>query len=146
MFSPKHNLKSDLEGQWSQSDRIFFGFGACHILVGVFLEETTLKGFYGEWITPTEGHRGTHMYVTNGIIAFDFHGYSFREKLLAKYWRGHQHRDSNWNATIDKIEFSLLDTHELNKRHHRGPNQYFADPIPRARKFINSVRIPAQII
>ena len=143
MFRPRQNLKNDHEKRWFQSDRVFFGFGACHILAGVFLDDPPIDGFYGEWIIPSEGFCGTHMYVTNGYLAFDFHGYSVREKLLSKYWRGYQRLYPDWSAKIAKIDFPLLDTTELNKRKHLGPEQYFKDPRPRAKQFIKRIKLPA---
>ncbi|KIC48708.1 hypothetical protein [Tateyamaria sp. ANG-S1] len=146
MFRPKRNLKSHPEKRWQQRDRVFFGFGACHILAGVFLEEMSVEGFYGEWIEPGDGFRGTHVYATNGVLAFDFHGYSYRDNLLSRYWKWHQEQFYGWTATVIAVDFCLLDTSELNKRQHRGPDQYFGDPIPRARKFINSHRMPCERI
>jgi len=146
MFRPKRNLKNYPEKRWLQRDRVFFGFGACHILAGVFLENPPLEGFYGEWIIPSEGFSGTHMYVTNGKLAFDFHGYSFRKNLLSKYWCGYRQRHPGWSAEVAKIDFPLLDTMELNKRKHLGPDQYFKDPRPRAKRFIDRAKLPTELV
>lgn len=140
MFKPKEHFKWDPEKQWALPDRIFFGFGACHILAGVFLEKA--EGWYGEWITPCEGLSGTHIYATNGLFTFDFHGYSMRERFLARYWRGQRNSQSGWDGVIERVDFSLLDTSELNRRQHRGPEQYLDNPIPRARKFIAAKKKP----
>ncbi|MFM8990442.1 MAG: hypothetical protein ACKOUS_12560 [Alphaproteobacteria bacterium] len=83
MAHPRHQVPC--ERRWKQPDRIFFGFGACHILAGVFLAETDLEGFHGEWIVSAEGFAGNHMYATNGRIAFDFHGYVLLARLLSRY-------------------------------------------------------------
>ena len=91
------------------------------------------------------GHTGSHIYATNGLIFFDFHGYVVREKLLARYWAGYQVRYPGWDAKIAKIDFPLLDTQELNARKHLGPDQYFDDPIPRARSFIASKQCPVEL-
>ncbi|MEL6682706.1 MAG: hypothetical protein AAFQ09_08670 [Pseudomonadota bacterium] len=145
MFRPRHNVKGDPEKRWQQRDRVFFGFGACHILAGVFLEDPPREGFYGEWIVPSDGFCGTHIYVTDGQLAFDFHGYSLRANLLAKYWRGHQRLFPVWSADIHKTDFPLLDTKALNKRNHLGPEQFFDDPRPRAKKFIAQAKLPHQL-
>ena len=146
MFTPKRNLKSDPEKRWQQSDRIFFGFGACHILTGVFLADPKFSDFYGEWIVPEEGFSGTHMYATNGMYAFDYHGFWCREKLLARYWAGFRKRYPGWDAQIERISFPLLNTKELNARKHLGPDQYFGDPILRAKRFISSKRTPPVLL
>lgn len=145
MYWPKPGIKQHPEKRWNRPDRIFFGFGACHILAGVFLEDTSLDGFYGEWIVPIEGNNGQHMYATNGTVAFDYHGYSLRERLLSHYWRGWRGRYPGWDATISRLDFPLLDTAELNKREHRGPDQFFGDPVARARNFISSIRQPPEL-
>lgn len=146
MFRPKINFKNDPKKQWAQTDRIFFGFGACHILAGVFLEMNPDYEFYGEWIIPHEGFRGHHMYATNGVVAFDFHGYSWRKDLLDRYWKSHEDIYPNWNADIKKIDFHLLNTEELNARNHRGPDQYFDNSRKRAEKFITNKRIPTRYL
>ena len=105
-----------------------------------------MGGFYGEWIVPNEGFTGNHMFVTNGQVSFDFHGYSLRESLLARYWRGYQTRYPEWDAKIVEIDFPLLDTQELNARKHLGPDQYFGDPVTRARQFIASKRCPGELL
>ncbi|WP_202981917.1 hypothetical protein [Roseobacter cerasinus] len=142
MFRPRHNLKNDPEKRWRQSDRVFFGFGACHILAGVFLETPPLDGFYAEWIVPSEDFGGTHIYVTNGVLAFDFRGYSLRQNLLQRHFRHHQDLYPGWSAVVEEIDFPLLDTTEVNKRKHLGPDQYFDDPRPRARAFIAAIPVP----
>lgn len=138
-------MKKHPERRWKQTDHIFFGFGACHILAGVFLEQPPFDGFYGERIVPTNGFSGSHMYDSNDLISFDFHGYAVREKMLDRYWKGHRARYSRWNAEIVKINFPLLDTIELNVRKHLGPDQYFCDRIPRARIFIASKKRPSEL-
>ena len=60
------------------------------------------------------------MYVTNGLITFDYHGYVLGEKLLSRYWKGHQDCYCGWQANIEKLDFPLLDTTALNKRKHLG--------------------------
>ena len=146
LFQPRDNPKNDPEKRWRQPDRVFFGFGACHILAGVFLEDPPLAGFYGEWIVPSDGFRGTHMFVTDGHLAFDYHGYSLRKNLLSKFWRGHKKLYPGWDADVRLIDFPLLDTNELNKRKHLGPDQYFGDPRPRARQFIARAEISAKLV
>lgn len=80
MYVLKHGIKRNPEKRWALPDRIFFGHGACAILAGTFLEHPPLEGFYGERIIPAENFSGNHIYVTNGMIAFDYHGYCARER------------------------------------------------------------------
>jgi hypothetical protein len=139
MYWPEPGIKRDAQRRWNLPDRIFFGHGACHILDGVFLEIQPLPGFYAERIVPNEGFLGNHIYVTNGSIAFDFHGYSARERLLRHHRLGWSNRYQGWTAEIERLDFSLLDTAALNARKMLGPDQYFRDPAARAERFIARV-------
>ncbi|HEY8942605.1 MAG TPA: hypothetical protein VIM73_00030, partial [Polyangiaceae bacterium] len=107
-----------------------------HILAGVFLDQPPLPGFYAERVIPADGLLGFHVYLTNGVIAFDYHGYSIRDRLLEHYRRVWTSQYAGWLSAIERVDFDLLSTAELNKRQMRGPDQYLHDPIPRARRFI----------
>jgi len=135
----KHGIKKDPVRRWALPDRIFFGYGACHILAGVFLRQPPLPGFYAERIIPAEGFSGGHAYVTNGIIAFDFHGYSSRENLLAHHCKGWAGRSPGWHCSLERVDFDLLDTAALNQRKMLGPDQYLQDVRPRAQNFIDRI-------
>lgn len=137
MYVLKHGIKKNPEKRWALPDRIFFGYGACHILAGVFLQRPPLEGFHAERIIPNEGFAGGHMYVTNGIIAFDYHGYSGREQLLEHHRKGWASHNLGWGCAIEGVDFDPLSTAELNQRKMLGPDQYLHDPIPRARNFID---------
>jgi len=139
MYWPKPGIKKDPQRRWNLPDRIFFGHGACHILAGVFLRIQPRTDFYAERIIPVEGFSGNHVYVTNGSIAFDFHGYSARERLLRHHRTGWSNRTPGWDAELAKVDFSLLDTAALNARKMLGPDQYFRDPVARAACFIARV-------
>lgn len=78
MYSLKPGVKEDPVRYWALPDRIFFGFGACHILTGVYLQRYSDAEWAGLWIKPMEGFRGNHVIATNGDIAFDFHGCPWR--------------------------------------------------------------------
>lgn len=139
MYWLKPGIKNNPERRWRLPDRIFFGHGACHILAGVFLDMKPLPGFHAEKITPHEDFAGNHVYVTDSVVAFDYHGYSLRERLLAHHRRGWSTRYPGWGAVVERVDFSLLDTSELNRRKMLGPDQYFGDPVLRARGFIGRV-------
>ena len=136
MYVFNQGIKSDPHRQWLLPDRIFFGYGACHILAGVFLDQPPLSGFYAERVIPAEGFLGSHVYVTNGVIAFDYHGYSGRDRLLEHHKRVCSSQFDGWLHTIERVDFKLLSTADLNKRQMRGPDQYLRDTIPRARRFL----------
>jgi hypothetical protein len=139
MYVLKHGIKKNPEKRWALPDRIFFGYGACHILAGAFLDQPPLEGFYGERIIPTEGFWGNHIYATNGVIAFDYHGYSGRERLLKHHRKGWASQNAGWDCIVEKVDFDLLDTIELNQRKMLGPDQYLLHATPRAYRFIQRI-------
>ncbi len=132
----KPGIKQDHVRRWALPDRIFFGHGACHILAGAYLSEPPLPGFHAERIIPRDDVPGGHMYATDGLIAFDYHGYSLRERLLAHHRRSWRQRYPDWECDIERVDFPILDTAELNRRKMLGPDQYLHDAMPRAKAFI----------
>ena len=139
MYILKRGIKKDPVRRWALPDRIFFGYGACHILAGVYLRNPPFGGFYAERIIPAEGFAGGHAWVTDGTVAFDYHGYSSRANLLAHHSRGWSERSPGWHCDLEIVDFDLLDTVELNKRKMLGPDQYLHDAGLRARKFIDRI-------
>ena len=83
MFIPEQGTKQDPVRRWSLSDLAFFGHGACHILAYEFLERFPRSGFNAVWIKPAEGYRVNHVFVTNGVIAFDYRGYLSESRLIS---------------------------------------------------------------
>ncbi|MDE1996466.1 MAG: hypothetical protein KGI75_28465 [Rhizobiaceae bacterium] len=143
MYRLKPGIKKDPVRRWALPDRVFFGNGACALLAGVFLREAPLPGFYAERIIPGEGFAGNHIYVTDGVVAFDYHGYSSRNRLLLHHTTGWANRYSEgWNCVLERVRFDLLDTADLNNNKMLGPDQYLHDPIPRAQRFIDRIDHP----
>jgi hypothetical protein len=141
MYRLKPGIKTDPVRRWALPDRVFFGNGACHILAGVFLRCPPLPGFWGERIIPADGFAGAHVYVTDGALAFDFHGYSSRERLIDHHCSGWAKRyPPGWSAALERVDFDLLSTTDLNARKMLGPDQYGGDPIARARGYLDRVR------
>ena len=137
MYRLKPGVKTDPQRRWHLPDRIFFGYGACHILAGVFLKEAPLAGFHAERIIPAEGFAGNHVFVTDGVMAFDFRGYSCRDSLMRHHIAGWTRLSRpGWRCSLEIVAFDLLHTPALNARRMLGPDQYFRDPQPRAHAFL----------
>lgn len=139
MYVLKPGIKKDPQRRWALPDRIFFGHGACAILAGAYLKRSPLGGFHAERIIPAEGFSGNHIYMTDGVLAFDYHGYSGRDRLLAHHRRSWSGRHVGWGCTIVPVEFDLLDTADLNGNRMLGPDQYLHDPVARAYRFIEGI-------
>ena len=141
MYRLKPGIKQDPERRWALPDRIFFGFGACHILAGTFLADPPLPGFHAERIIPADGRAGNHIYVTNGHVAFDFHGYSLRGNLVRHHTNAWSKEcGPGWRCRLERVQFDLLSTPDLNARKMLGPDQYHGDPVARARAFMGRFR------
>ena len=140
MYHLKPGVKRDPVRRWALPDRIFFGYGACAILAGVFLRAPPHAGFHAERIIPVEGFSGNHIFVTDGVVAFDYHGYSIRNRLLLHFtaaWA--DHCGEGWACRLERVDFDLLDTQDLNSNKMLGPEQYLHDPIERARQFLGRI-------
>ena len=140
MYRMKPGVKKDPVRRWALPDRVFFGNGACHILAGVYLREPPLPGFCAERIIPGDGFAGNHIFVTDGAVAFDYHGYTLRTRLLQYYtnsWSG-EYADG-WTCRLERVDFDLLSTAELNARKMLGPDQYLHDPVPRAQAYLQKI-------
>ncbi len=140
MYVLRPGTKRDPVKRWALPDRIFFGHGACHILAGTYLDDPPLDGFHAERIIPVDDLPGNHVYVTDGRIAFDYHGYTVRVRLLDHHRRCWSVRFPGWACVVERVDFALLDTAELNARKMLGPDQYLGDPVSRARHFLARVR------
>jgi hypothetical protein len=138
VYTLKPGIKKDPVRRWALPDRIFFGNGACAILAGLYLREAPLPGFYAERIIPGDGFAGNHIFVTDGVIAFDHHGYSLRKRLLTYHTSGWANRSQEgWNCRLERVNFDLLDTRDLNNNKMLGPDQYLYDPIARAKRYLD---------
>lgn len=138
MYRLKPGIKQNPERRWQLPDRVFFGHGACHILAGIYLDAAPLAGLHAERIIPGDGYAGNHIFVTDGVIAFDFRGYSCRTNLLLHHTSGWSRVSGpGWHCKLEAVDFDLLETKDLNAREMLGPDQYFKDPRPRARLFLD---------
>lgn len=139
MYKPKHGGKKDPVRQWSLPDRIFFACGACHILAHAFLERFPEAGFRPIWIRPLSGFTGNHVLVTNGDLAFDYHGYSRYAQLLEHYARRARHHFPGWDGTLVPVTVSLVVHAEARTigMALREPGQFLHDALPRARQYLD---------
>jgi hypothetical protein len=76
-------MKHDPVRRWHRPDRHFFANGACQVLAFAFLERYPDLGFRARWIKPAAGFSGNHIHATDGINAFDYHGLTTEQRLLA---------------------------------------------------------------
>ncbi len=127
--------KKDQALSWKRGDRSFFASGACHILTHVFLQDPGAGKYRPYVIQPRDGLRGSHIYAATDDTVFDYNGFSQKERFLEHYFCKIKRFFPGWDATI--IELSDFMTPAFfSKFNYRAPHQYFADPLPRAKTFI----------
>jgi hypothetical protein len=141
MFFPKINVKDDPFRRWHRPDRHFFANGACHVLAFAFLQHYPDFGFHARWIKPAAGLTGNHIYVTDGINAFDYHGLTTEQRLLAFGFERARRFFPGWDAMLVDLPTDVLIS-ELRSRQIEGlwlrePKQFLHDALPRARAFLD---------
>lgn len=124
LYWPDPATKLDPVRRWARQDRCFFGYGACHILAGVFLKLYPDLGFKAYKIQPIDGYYGNHIFVAKGNLAFDHHGYCGKYRLLDHFMTGWKAKYEGWDCELIEADFDLLDTAALNQRKMLGPKQY----------------------
>ncbi|GAB2177968.1 hypothetical protein [Dongia sp. agr-C8] len=142
MYRLRPGIKKNPEKRWALPDRVFFACGACHILAYAFLRRFPDRGFRALWIKPAAGFTGNHIIaIDEGGLAFDYHGWSRFDRLMAhmqakacRWWPG-------WNSTLIELPAEVLIS-EARSRTYAGlwlrePLQFLHDAMPRAERFID---------
>lgn len=143
MYLPRtRNYDScDQHQRWALPDRVFFAAGACHILAPAFLERHGRPGMRALWIRPAPGYIGNHIFVSDGALAFDYHGYAGHDRLLAHYARRARRQVPGWTATLIDLPRETLISEALSRQYDglwlRQPDQFLHDALPRARRFLD---------
>jgi hypothetical protein len=141
MYFRKIDIKSDPFRRWHRPDRHFFANGACQVLAFAFLERYPDLGFHARWIKPAPGFTGNHIYVTNGISAFDYHGLVTEQRLLAFGFGRARRFFPGWDATLVDLPTDVLVSERRSRQIDglwlREPTQFLHDALPRAHHFLN---------
>jgi hypothetical protein len=141
MFFPKINVKTDPVRRWHRPDRHFFANGACQVLAYAFLERYPDLQFSARWIKPAAGFSGNHIYVTDGINAFDYHGLASEQRLLALSFRRGRRFFPGWDAALVDLPADVLISEQRSRQIEglwlREPQQFLHDALPRARSFLD---------
>jgi hypothetical protein len=104
------------------------------------LERYPNLGFRARWIRPADGYIGNHIFVTNGDLAFDYHGLTTENRLVSLSFRRAQRFFPGWSATLVDLPTDAL-VSETKSRAFEGlwlrePTQFLHDALPRARVFL----------
>ena len=118
-------------------------FGRLHLLPTVtgFLEAYPEHGFRAVWIRPNAGFTGNHVFVANGEMAFDFHGYRCEEALIAHHWAKGRLWWPGWDGALVPLPQDVLVSEAKSKTYDglwlREPGQFLHHALPRARAFLD---------
>jgi hypothetical protein len=141
MFFPKTDVKNDPVRRWHRPDRQFFANGACQVLAYAFLQRYPDLGFHARWIKPAAGYSGNHIFVTDGLNAFDYHGLTTEQRLLSLGFRRARRFFPGWEATLVDLPAEILVSEQLSRQIEglwlREPKQFLHDAMPRARAFLD---------
>ncbi len=111
------------------------------ILAFAFLERYPDMGSHARWIKPATGFIGHHIYVTDGINAFDYHGLTTEQRLLAFGFRRGRRFFPGWDATLVDLPADVLVSEHRSRQIEglwlREPKQFLYDALPRARTFLD---------
>ena len=130
---PAH--KADLHESWRRPDPAFFAAGACHILAFALRSRSPHRSVAIVVLEPREAARGLHVYAACERRAFDFNGWGDESALLRANERAYRAVDPAWSYRRWRWDRSL---EELCARFAcRRPEQFFADPWPRALAYIS---------
>ncbi len=146
MYRWKKGVKQNPERRWNRPDRAFFAGGACHILAYAFIKRYPDAGFQAIWMKPEAGFTGNHIVAVSGTLAFDFHGYSNWDALVAHARRKSQRWWAGWECTLIPLPTDVLISEAKSKTFDglwlRQPDQFLHNALPRAERFIDRYPTP----
>ncbi|GGO40016.1 hypothetical protein [Deinococcus humi] len=125
---------SDIQLSYARPDVGFFSAGACHILGFAFLERYPQVGFRLRFIRPAPEFRGSHLYVSNGQLAFDAQGYVDEDELLRQHHDALASLQPGWRADVMDVEVCLAEFCAINNHH--APESFPEDVWQRAQRHI----------
>jgi hypothetical protein len=139
---PGTHRRSDAERRdqvlaWQRSDRAFFAAGACHILAFEFLSLERFTGFQVVGLRRPSFISFDHIYASDGTWAFDFCGWTREADLIASTLAFETRLTPAVRLDRVVIDDSLADLCATHR--HRPPQDFSADPRPRARAYLAQV-------
>ena len=137
MYKPKVNVKGDPYKRWHQPDRRFFACGACQILAHAFLEIYPESNYRAVWVKPAEGFKGNHVFVTDYMFTFDYHGYSFLQKMKLHTEKRNKMYYPGWSCEFVELNLNL-NSHEPRSigMFTLTSTEFLYDALPRAKEFV----------
>ncbi len=90
------------------------------------------------WVRPKADFIGNHVFVTNGELTFDYHGYVRADQLMEHYTKRARRLFPKWEADLVPVTVSLVsrDAAKAIGMDIREPTQFLHDALPRARRYL----------
>jgi hypothetical protein len=88
-------------------------------------------------IIPGSGYRGGHVFVSNGVTVFDYHGYSDHHRFVAHHFAKLSRIFEGWTGRMEDISDAFWTDAWFLEHCYRRPEQFLHDPCARARSFIS---------
>ena len=127
--------KANQRLSWGREDKAFFASGACHILAFAFKSLHPTRNLEIVKLTPKAPHtNGTHVFVRDGMYAFDFNGWTKEKDLLEISSRSYQFVYPEWQHELSVVDVNLETFCKNNN--HRQPACFLEPPWERAYKYI----------
>lgn len=142
-------VKQDKVKQWNLPERVFFAAGACHILAYAFLERFPDCGARAFWTKPLDDSPTNHIIVMRGNCAFDYHGYTKRDVLMAHFRYRACRTWPEWRSELVELPLDVLVSEEKSKTYSglwlRELQQFLFDALPRAHAYLDRFSHPPEL-
>ncbi|MEU1394761.1 hypothetical protein ABZ403_01635 [Micromonospora zamorensis] len=121
--------RADQQVAWARADQAFFAAGACHILAWACRDAYPARSIDVAAVRLAGDTQIFHAYASWNGWAFDHSGWNPEPQLLAVNADFEGHPLERVGITVDLAEFCT-------EHHHRMPDQFWRDPLPRARRYV----------
>ncbi|WP_433550431.1 hypothetical protein ACQP08_21075 [Micromonospora zamorensis] len=127
--------RADQQVAWARADQAFFAAGACHILAWACRDAYPARSIDVAAVRLAGDPQIFHAYASWNDWAFDHSGWNPEPQLLAVNADFEGHPLERVGITVDLAEFCA-------EHHHRMPDQFWRDPLPRARRHVGRFTPP----
>lgn len=127
--------RADQQVAWVRADQAFFAAGACHILAWACRDAYPVRSIDVAAVRLAGDPQIFHAYASWNGWAFDHSGWNPEPQLLAVNADFEGHPLERVGITVGLAEFCA-------EHHHRMPDQFWRDPLPRARRYVGRFTPP----
>lgn len=121
--------RADQRVAWERTDQAFFAAGACHVLAWVCRDAHPDRAIELAAVRFAGDRQVFHTFAVWGCWAYDHAGWNSESELLAA-------NEDFEGRPLERIAITT-DLAEFCEEHfHRMPDQYWRDPVPRAREYL----------